>query len=769
MDGNSRLKHLPWLVLVVLILAFVDAPMWHGGLFRGDDTEIHLYRLVDLDHLIRHGVLYSRWQPDLVYGYGSPLFSFYAPLSAYLAEAGHLAGLSLRSGLKLEFAFLPLVAASATYLFLRRRLALGPALLGALVYPTSWYFLYNVYVRGSISDALAMALFPVALLALDRLLDRPGPGRLAGFALSYAAILLGHDISGPMILPLLVFTAIWWSAGERRRLIWASLGLGLGIGMALFFLGPAALDASQTRVPEFLAAPGMRFDQHFIGLGDVFATSAVAYPGAMLASLPLGLGLIPSILGALAVVVVPRLKRTLRGEVAIFAFLLAACVFLTLPASGVFWGHLPVLPLVHYPWRFLALATFANALLVGYAAQGVFAGRGRRFEAGVLAAVALVLLLLAVPFLYPAADDTLPANPSFAQLTAFQQRSGALGSTSNSEFLPHGLARFPKGPPFVGADAGASLSRKMDPFSLPAGARVQVRADGQLSTQLRLTSPTDFVARFDVFRFPGWSATLDGRPVPLAAPGLYQTVTVAIPAGRHVLGLGFGETRTRLLFDLVSILCTVVVVGLGLRGTLGCRVSWLRARPICFTPPFLGPSLVLGSSVPAVLGAVLLAAVLKPTVFDRGLTPLVRPFDGQHPPGMVVSDRHRFDPSFELLGYTWDQGTGQPGQTLHLTLYWRTSARQSINYSSFVHLLDASGQRVVGADNLHVADYPTSWWRVGAYARDVHQVVLPASLPPGTYRVEVGLYDPIRGRQLKIDGTQTDSLALPSLWVQGAP
>jgi hypothetical protein len=134
---------------------------------------------------------------------------------------------------------------------------------------------------------------------------------------------------------------------------------------------------------------------------------------------------------------------------------------------------------------------------------------------------------------------------------------------------------------------------------------------------------------------------------------------------------------------------------------------------------------------------------------------------------MAVAAPHRFGTSLELLGYTWDHQPAELGQPDALTLYWKTDTPLSTNYSSFVHVLDSSGRAVVGADNVHVADYPTSWWRVGAYATDIHPVVLPDSLPAGPYRVEIGLYDRATGRQLRIDGGAADTLALPALVVAG--
>jgi hypothetical protein len=769
---------LRWLVLLVAV-AFVDAPLGRG-LPLGDDTELHLYRLVDLDHLIRQGILYSRWQPDLVYGYGSPLFSFYAPLSAYLAELGHLAGLPLRSGLALEFAVLPLIAGGATHLFLRRRVAEGPALLGGIAYLTGATLLYNVYVRGSVSDALAMSLFPVVLLALDRLAERPGPRRASGLALVLAALLLSHDVSGPLVLPLHVLCGLWWSRGNRAALAWSGLGMGLGVGLAAFFLGPAAFEASATRVSEFLDLGDLSYDKNFVPFASLLAPFATAHPGAVLTQLPIGLGLVPVVLGLAAVVAAPRLNARLRGEVAIFALALVVAAGLALPVSGPIWERVSLLHLVQLPWRFLAVAGFANALLIGYAAEGLTVRQGKVARMACPAAGAVVLATLAVPYLYPLSGANLPTNPNLAQVTAFQRRTSAFGVTANSEFLPRGLERFPPAPPFDGADRGAGLGEKLDLSSVPEGTVLRRLDDAPLATRLDVTSPLPFVARFFVFRFLGWSATLDGQPVSLAAPGPYNTLTVPVPAGRHTLDLAFGETRPRLGFDLLSLVSALAILGICV-GDPATREGIGRSRgrqPMEAAAGAPDLSRVLAAakwekeySTPAagvLLVAMILMMGLKWSVFDRLDTPLVKRFDGERPPGMQVAARHQFGRSVDLLGYSLDPPIGHPGRSENLTLYWTETTAPPLDYSSFVHILNARGDKVAQEDNTHPADLPMSRWLVGTYGPDVHPVQLPASLPPGRYRIEVGLYDRASGTRLPVDrstATAGGALVLGTLTV----
>ncbi|MCL4499338.1 MAG: hypothetical protein M1335_03720 [Chloroflexi bacterium] len=756
MGGHADLSILVWAVLLLVGIGLIDAPILRNGLPLGDDTAIHLYRIVDLDHLIHEGILYSRWQPDLVYGYGYPIFTYYAPLSAYLAEAGHLLGLSMRGGMALVFAALPIIGGVSTYLFLRRRLAVGPSLLGAIAYPTSLYFLYNVYVRGSISDALAMALFPTVLLCADRVAAKPSPARAAWLALAFGAALLSHDISGPLLVPLLILCGAWWSQGEPRSLAWLVVGTTLGIGVASFFLGPAILGVNYTQVPNFLHEPAVLYNHNFITLQDLLIPYAVAHPGEMLTNLPIGLGLFQVCLGLLAVPLLPWFKPRERGEVVVFAVSLLVCAGLSLPASNFLWVILFPLQIMQFPWRLLAMAGFVDSLLIGYAAHALLRQRGRITQAIGLALLSAPLLVLAVPFLYPLSGRSLLPTPSLAELTTFQQQSGAIGSTSNAEFLPAGLPKIPTKPAFPGADQGASLSAKLERATIPSGATIRVLGGNQLQTRLSITTPRPFEAEFSVFRFPGWSAQVDGRSVAIGASGPYHVLSVPIPSGTHILTVSFGETPLQTVFDLVSLLSFLVVVGFAGYG------AWTRHSLRPGTPPpgdSPHPEPSRASWVPLIgptavsCGVVLLFAS---GVFDRGATPLVRPFNGQRPPGMAVASRHEFGPSLELLGYTIVPTTVTPGQTITLTLYWETTRPLTKKYSSYAHVIAPNGTtKVAQEDNNHVAGFPTTRWRVGAYALDVHPLVIPRSAAPGSYRIDVGVYNGATGERLKVQNGPT--------------
>ena len=117
-----------------------------------------------------------------------------------------------------------------------------------------------------------------------------------------------------------------------------------------------------------------------------------------------------------------------------------------------------------------------------------------------------------------------------------------------------------------------------------------------------------------------------------------------------------------------------------------------------------------------------------------------------------------FDQGVRLLGYDV-AGTAAPGETLALTLYWSSAGNVPQRYKVFTHLLGdtfnaASGNFLWGQSDAEPAanTRPTTTWRDGEVIVDEHAISVAADAPPGTYRLEVGLYDPVSGARLTVLG-----------------
>jgi hypothetical protein len=98
----------------------------------------------------------------------------------------------------------------------------------------------------------------------------------------------------------------------------------------------------------------------------------------------------------------------------------------------------------------------------------------------------------------------------------------------------------------------------------------------------------------------------------------------------------------------------------------------------------------------------------------------------------------QFADGIRLLGYTLTQH----GRTLRVTLDWEATEKLHTHYTAYVHLLSPRGKLIAQNDAPPAAgNFPTTFWHVGNHIADRHLLELPPDLPPGSYLLQIGLYN----------------------------
>lgn len=123
------------------------------------------------------------------------------------------------------------------------------------------------------------------------------------------------------------------------------------------------------------------------------------------------------------------------------------------------------------------------------------------------------------------------------------------------------------------------------------------------------------------------------------------------------------------------------------------------------------------------------------------------------PPALPMENRvaANFDNQIELLGSDLSSAEIRAGETLTITLFWRSLAGPtSLDQTVFTHLVGPEkpdGSPVWAGHDSPPLDnsYPTGKWAQGEIIADEHAFAVPPDAPAGTYRVETGLYAPQRG------------------------
>jgi hypothetical protein len=110
-----------------------------------------------------------------------------------------------------------------------------------------------------------------------------------------------------------------------------------------------------------------------------------------------------------------------------------------------------------------------------------------------------------------------------------------------------------------------------------------------------------------------------------------------------------------------------------------------------------------------------------------------------------------FDDQIALLEVEMEADNLAPGGQLPVTITWQGLSEMSEDYTVFVQVLDAADRIVGQVDAWPVqGTFPTSQWRPGEVVRDPYVVQLSDDLPPGDYRVIIGLYLLATGQRLPV-------------------
>ncbi len=113
-----------------------------------------------------------------------------------------------------------------------------------------------------------------------------------------------------------------------------------------------------------------------------------------------------------------------------------------------------------------------------------------------------------------------------------------------------------------------------------------------------------------------------------------------------------------------------------------------------------------------------------------------------------------------LIGFNLKPTELRAGDALDLTLYFRAETGFRREWAIFAHLISVDGRIWAQEDGFpRDGTFPTTAWVEGEYITDRRTITLPAEMPSGKYRLEIGLYDPRTFERVPVgDG---DALVLP--------
>jgi len=720
------MKHRIVMLLLVVCLGLLLAwPLLaRPGLPRATDAELHIYRTAEMGYSLRAGEFYPRWAPDYYYGYGYPIFNYYAPFTYHLGSwLTLLQPERAVAGTKGVLLLAYILGGVGAYLLGKEYGGARGGFLSATVFLCSPYILLiNSHIRGDVPEVFAVALLPLTLWFWERLWRGGGRWILLGAVLSACIVFCSHNLTALTMLGLLIGLGLWhWLIlGQKQQFKWGVLAGLLLAALTAFFWLPFLLERGYVKL-DVIGSAHYDFRNHFVPLRTLLALLPPLDWGATTPQLPntVGpLGLIVALAGGGLLWHAPEQRR--RS----FFYVLSTILlfFIITPYSASIWEHAPGLAYFQFPWRFLG----PLAAVIAPLAAGLERLRTRWIVWGATG----LLLFAALPGLYPPLWEAEFGDVSPTGMIAFELEGWARGTTSTDDFLPTTVTVIPApAQPLLQSYWrqqlwGSPLARI---YGVPADATAQLLEQGPTLNRYFVETPEAFILRFYLFDFPGWQAYLDGIPVPIELAHPEGWITVPIPAGSHEVLVRFEDTPPRQVGWLIA--------ALGVGGLL--LTLWF------YRPP-LQPQTYLEEAIAPRAVYTALALLLAFASFKVGIADHTRWFHYRSAPGEARPAHYPLHADFggeiALLGFDLVPQTAHPGETVEVTLYWAAQVPPAQNYQVFVHLVRPEGQVWAQSDHLNPGGFPTMRWPLDQYVWDQHRLVLPPELPPGEYEISVGLY-----------------------------
>jgi len=514
----------------------------------GHDFDFHLQSWMAVAQQWRHGIFYPHWIEGANYGAGEPRFVFYPPLSWML---GALLGTILPwSATPVAFTFIVMAASGFTMNKLAREyLAPNAATVAACAYILNPYALFVAYERTAYGELAAAIWLPLIVLYATRtsLLSRssfkapdtldspqdstnPGAPCLASetwvfprhtipLALSIAAIWLTNAPAAVMTCYLLAAITVWRAVAQKhwQPIHHSATGLLLGLGLAAFYLVPAAYERRWVQIARAIGL-GMRIqDSYLFGhLGESFHDQILRTASWIFVTMVATI----VIAGAIAWKKKPQRKLIISLFVTTVVLLM-----LQLPVSALIWSHAPELKFLQFPWRLNLVLSVAFAIALAAIARPTQTPTRPAARTATILAIAIAIVAAGSWLFWQPCDEEDIVS---AQVTVFQSGNGFDGT---DEYTPLGAdnSEVPRDLPRVrvlkAADAEIATSPAPNstedqeaptytpspPDELPAQLKIE-NWQPEAKTFTIITQPPGY-AVLRLMDYPTWQVRANGQEV----------------------------------------------------------------------------------------------------------------------------------------------------------------------------------------------------------------------------------------------------------------
>lgn len=546
-------------ILLIVVLFFsilislpIIYPYLNNGYFPTHDGEWAVIRLADMFRSLRDLQFPVRYSGALNFGYGYPLFNFAYPYPYYTGVLLYFAFGSFTTAIKSLFV-LSVIFSSFFMFYVSNELWKNKiaAFASAAIYIFLPYRILDLFVRGSIGESIALALFPLIFFLALRLFEKPFSRVIViSLSLSTAYLIGTHNIMTVLFMPWFAAFILGKIFVEKRFDVLQTflLSLFLGLGVSAFFWIPAIFEKSNILLSTIPIADRSLY---FVTLEKLFIPSWGYSPPTEEGGFSYNIGvgqvlIIVSLLVSISILFIKRnLTRTPKSLLVLSLLLIYFILFLMMFSfTAIIWKYLPLINEINYPWTILSQLGFITALCAGY----LFT-RGKIFK--ILVAVAVILAIVEV---IPNSKPTEYVNRGD---NYYLTNEGT--TTSSDELMPLWVKEKPKG-------------RYKDKVEVVEGsATISDLKYNSKSLSFSYDANSDTTFRVNTIYYPGWDVYVDHEKAEIDYNNNLGVMDIKASQYRRKVTMNFNETPIRTVSNIISIVSLLTLAFIALRSVLSFR------------------------------------------------------------------------------------------------------------------------------------------------------------------------------------------------------
>ncbi len=548
-----------YFVTIFLLIIFIatNYSIFHSSFFHVHDFT-HAARIAEMARALDQGQFPVRWSENFGYGFGMPLFNFYAPLPYFIGAIFFKMGFDVVASIKILYLLISLVTLLGSYSLGRKLLGRWGGLLLATAYTLAPYRALNLFVRGAVSEAFAMAFLPLVIFAIVAFIKKQDKKYLLLLIVSIFSIILSHNLTALIFIPMAaLFTFIYLLQQKKIKLIWPIAGsFLLSAALSFFYILPAFMEKDLTMINSIFSGY-FHYSHHFLYIRQFFQDNW-QYGGSAWGpnddiSFFLGKG---QLLGLMSLIILICLnlfrnfKKIIKSNLfflsIVFGFLALLSLVMSLMKSQILWDNFSILQYIQFPWRFLSAASFFVATLLAISIYFTRIGLYRSLYG------TLILFLLLFNAVYFKPEKYLDDENALYYTDAAKIQNQM--SETLPDYIPKQMAK---------QEVLLQINQKFPSIWTDSGSKnnlVEMTTDHGFEKLANADFREADVLNFKVANFAGWEAQVNGEKYPIDQNNSLGNIRISLPVGEHKVGIYFSEnTVSRRVGDAISILALVIV------------------------------------------------------------------------------------------------------------------------------------------------------------------------------------------------------------------